>query len=213
MQTTAPLPRRLLVAALACAWGLRLGTYLAIRLRRHGGDSRYESMERTYSNRLQRFYFGFFLLQGLAAAIYAMPMMAAAVGPWPSFMLFVGVGFVLFGIVMVTISDFQLARFKKTNTDPAALCRSGLWSWSRHPNYFFEWLTWCGWAIMAFDGDAWWIALGGAALMLYFLLKVSGIPHVEREAIRKRGDAYREYQRTTSMFIPLPPRTGRKQHR
>ena len=110
------------------------------------------------------------------------------------------------GIVLVALSDHQLAVFKKTNTDPTALCKRGLWSWSRHPNYFFEWLTWCGWAIIAADGSAWWIALAGAGLMLFFLLKVSGIPHVERESVRRRGDVYREYQRTTSMFIPLPPR-------
>ena len=113
---------------------------------------------------------------------------------------------VILGIVLVTVSDLQLAGFKRTNTDPTALCRRGLWSWSRHPNYFFEWLTWCGWAIMAADGSGWWIGSGGAAIMLFFLLKVSGIPHVERESIRRRGDAYRAYQRETSMFIPLPPK-------
>ena len=213
VQVPSPVERRVLAVILAGAWGLRLSIYLALRLLRHGGDSRYESMEQKYEGRLQRFYFGFFLLQGVAAALYAMPMMASAVGPWPSLPAIVGAAVVVFGIAMVTIADLQLAAFKKTNTDPAALCRNGLWSWSRHPNYFFEWLTWCGWAVMAIDGTAWWIGIGGAALMLYFLLKVSGIPHVEREAIKKRGEAYLEYQRTTSMFIPLPPRSGKVQHR
>ncbi len=213
LQVSSPLERRVLAAVLAGAWGLRLSVYLGLRLHRHGGDSRYEAMERKYEDRLQRFYFGFFMLQGVAAALYAMPMMASAVGPWPSLWAIVGSVVVVLGISMVTIADLQLAAFKKTHADPSALCNRGLWSWSRHPNYFFEWLTWCGWAIMAVDGTAWWIGLGGAGLMLYFLLKVSGIPHVEREAIRKRGDEYLEYQRSTSMFIPWPPRSGKVDHR
>ena len=94
--------------------------------------------------------------------------MAAAVGPWPSAWAIGGGVVVILGIVLVTVSDLQLAGFKRTNTDPTALCRRGLWSWSRHPNYFFEWLTWCGWAIMAADGSGWWIGSGGAAIMLLF---------------------------------------------
>lgn len=206
LQSDSPVGRRVLAAVLAGAWGLRLGMYMTARLKRHGSDSRYESMEQRYAARLQRFYFGFFLLQGVVAALFSLPVMAAAVGPWPSVWAIGGGVVVILGIVLVTVSDLQLAGFKRTNTDPTALCRRGLWSWSRHPNYFFEWLTWCGWAIMAADGSGWWIGSGGAAIMLLFLLKVSGIPHVERESIRRRGDAYRAYQRETSMFIPLPPK-------
>ena len=78
--------------------------------------------------------------------------------------------------------------------------------YSRHPNYFFEWLIWSGFAVLASDGPLWYIGLGGMLLMLLLLLKVTGIPHVEREALRKRGDAWRQYQKETSVFIPLPPR-------
>ena len=84
LQAESPLPRRLIVATLAGIWGLRLGLYMTARLRRHGSDIRYESMEQRYADRLQRFYFGFFLVQGLVAALFSLPVMAAAVGPWPS---------------------------------------------------------------------------------------------------------------------------------
>ena len=213
LQCDSPPGRRVLVAVLAGCWGLRLGLYMTTRLRRHGSDSRYESMEQRYADRLQLFYFGFFVLQGLGAAAFTLPVMAAAAGPWPSAWAICGAVVVALGMVLVTVSDRQLATFKRTNTDPTALCRRGLWSWSRHPNYFFEWMTWCGWAVMAAAGTGWWLALGGAGLMLLFLLKVSGIPHVERESIRRRGEAYLAYQRTTSMFIPLPPRRGGEDER
>ena len=110
------------------------------------------------------------------------------------------------GIIGVSVSDHQLARFVSEESNKGRICRSGLWSWSRHPNYFFEWLIWCGFAVLAADGPLWYIGLGGMLLMLLLLLKVTGIPHVEREALKKRGDAWLEYQRETSVFIPLPPR-------
>ena len=82
----------------------------------------------------------------------------------------------------------------------------GLWRYSRHPNYFFEWLVWIAYAMFALASPWGWISLACPAVMLYFLLRVTGIPATEAQALKSRGDDYREYQRTTSAFVPRRPK-------
>jgi steroid 5-alpha reductase family enzyme len=88
------------------------------------------------------------------------------------------------------------------------VCNTGLWAASRHPNYFFEWCVWLGYAAygLAFADSSGWIALGGQVLILASILKVTGIPATEAQALRSKGDQYRRYQQTTSAFHPLPRR-------
>lgn len=199
--------RRSIACALILAWGLRLGIHLTGRFRRHPIDRRYVAMKERWGDRAEFLMFGFFMLQALATVIFALPIMAAASGPSPSSpILILGLTLSIAGILGVHVSDKQLASFILNDSNRGGICRVGLWSWSRHPNYFFEWLIWCGFAVLSSDGPLWYIGLGGMLLMLFLLLKVTGIPHVEREALRKRGDAWRQYQRETSVFIPLPPR-------
>ena len=200
--------RRLVAAILAGMWGLRLGTYLAIRLAHHPEDRRYTAMREKWGDRANAFMLGFFMLQALFVVVYGLPMLAGATGGNPFVPLgILGILFIITGMLGVTIADLQLLRFKKDPTrEPTDVCQVGLWSWSRHPNYFFEWIIWLGWAVLGLSGSLWWLGILGALCMLWFLFKVTGIPHVEREALKKRGDSYREYQRTTSVFIPLPPK-------
>ena len=199
--------RRAVAAALILAWGLRLGFHLAKRFGRNPVDRRYVAMKERWGEKAERFMLGFFILQALAAVIFALPILSAATGETSSIpILTIGLVLSVGGMIGVTISDRQLAGFVHQQANKGKICRVGLWSWSRHPNYFFEWLTWTGFAVLASDGPLWYIGLGGMLLMLLLLLKVTGIPHVEREALRKRGDAWIEYQRETSVFIPLPPR-------
>jgi steroid 5-alpha reductase family enzyme len=82
------------------------------------------------------------------------------------------------------------------------VCRAGLWRYSRHPNYFFEWVHWWAYVLI---GHAAPLTLLGPAAMLLFLFRVTGIPYTERQALKSRGEQYREYQRTTSRFVPWPP--------
>jgi steroid 5-alpha reductase family enzyme len=106
------------------------------------------------------------------------------------------------------LADAQLARFKADPANHGKVCDAGLWGWSRHPNYFFEWLVWTAWPVIAI-GLAWpwgWLALAGPAFMALLLIKGSGVPPLEAAMIRSRGEAYRAYQRRVSVFIPLPPR-------
>jgi steroid 5-alpha reductase family enzyme len=108
------------------------------------------------------------------------------------------------------LSDRQLARFVADPRNAGGICDTGLWAWSRHPNYFFEFLGWCGWPLFAFDPD-WpvgWLAVLAPVLMYWLLVHVSGIPPLEQVMLASRGDAFRKYQSRTSAFFPMPPPPG-----
>ena len=112
----------------------------------------------------------------------------------------------LTGVVGESAADLQLEAFQRDPANQGKVCQTGLWRVSRHPNYFFEGLVWVGFCLFAMPAD--WGALGiiSPLLMYTLLLKVSGIPLAEAEALRSKGDAYREYQNTTSAFIPWFPK-------
>jgi len=120
---------------------------------------------------------------------------------------------VFFGSVsMEALADLQLKRFRADPANKGKVCDVGLWAWSRHPNYFFEWLHWFAYVFLAI-GTPWpvaWLSLLGPVLMLVSLYWVTGIPFVEAQAVRSRGDDYRDYQRTTSAFIPWFPKPGQR---
>jgi steroid 5-alpha reductase family enzyme len=105
-----------------------------------------------------------------------------------------------------TLADRQLAAWRAAPANDGRTCRSGLWRYSRHPNYFFEWLHWWTYIPLAWGSPWWWLTLLGQALMLFTLFKVTGIPHTERQALASRGEDYRAYQRSTSVFIPWFPK-------
>ena len=105
-----------------------------------------------------------------------------------------------------TIADRQLVTFKKDPGSRGKTCRAGLWHYSRHPNYFFEWILWCGFGVLGLAGPWGWAGLAAPALMLYTIVFVTGIPPTEAQALVSRGEDYRAYQRTTSPFVPWPPR-------
>ncbi len=118
-----------------------------------------------------------------------------------------GIGVVvwLVGLGGEAIADRQLAAFRADPRQRGRVCQAGLWRYSRHPNYFFEWLHWWGYVALAVHSPLWWMPLAGVAAMGYTITRVTGIPPTEAQAIRSRGDAYRAYQRTTSAFVPWPP--------
>jgi len=201
--------RRWLVAALAAGWGLRLGIHLAARV---AGDAeedvRYREFRRRYGGDVQRFLFGFFQLQALWAVLFAVPMMAAARNPVPGLGLtdLAGVAVWVLAVAGEGLADRQLARFRRDPANRGKVCRRGLWAWSRHPNYFFEWIHWWAYPLIGIGAPHAWITLLGPVVMLAFLWKITGIPLLEERMLESRGEAYREYQRTTSAFFPLPPR-------
>ena len=111
------------------------------------------------------------------------------------------------GFAGESTADRQLLHFRLDPQNRCRTCQLGLWRYSRHPNYFFEFVMWVAYALFASATPFGWIAFACPAVMLFLLLKVTGIPATEAQALRTRGDEYREYQRTTSVFVPLPRRS------
>ena len=197
--------RRALVAGMGALWSARLAWHLYIdRVRGKSEDGRYAALRKSWGPDAGRNFFWFFQAQGALAAVLALPFAALAARPGP-----LGprdaAGAVLWLIAVSgeLMADGELAVFRAKSENKGRTCRVGLWRCSRHPNYFFEWTHWLAYAVMAPADWRVWIS---PALMLYFLLRVTGIPATEAQALRSRGDDYRRYQRETSMFIPWFPR-------
>lgn len=202
-------PRSWLVVVLAAIWSLRLTTYLFFnRVLGKPEDGRYQSLRARYGSRVQTFFFGFFLLQGLLAWMFSLPFWLAMrreglALDWADKF---GGGLWLTAFVGEAVADWQLARFRADSSNKGKTCRSGLWSVSRHPNYFCEWLHWWVYVVIAWHSPLGWTTLFAPALMLFFLFKVTGLPATEAQALLSRGDDYRDYQRTTSSFFPWFPK-------
>jgi len=201
--------RRVLLAALGGAWGWRLAWHLwRDRIWKQPEEGRYVTLRKQWSPHPDRAFFIFFQAQALAAVVLSLPFALAARAPqaFPAVFDLVALGLVVIGVVGETVADRQLVAFKKDPGSRGRTCRSGLWRYSRHPNYFFEWILWCGFGVLGLAGPWGWIGLAAPALMIYTIVFVTGIPPTEAQAVASRGEDYRSYQRTTSPFVPWPPR-------
>jgi steroid 5-alpha reductase family enzyme len=201
-------PVQLVAALLVLIWAARLGLYLFKRILRMKVDHRFDEM-RDDPLRFARFW----ILQTMTVAVVMLPVSyllgrndTPGFGPW----MIAGTALWLLGLALETVSDDQKFSFKEHNTGPEPFITSGLWKYSRHPNYFGEILVW--WALLLFvvpvlHGAAYAVVIG-PLFITSLLLFVSGIPLLERSADAKHGDnpAYREYKRRTSILVPLPPR-------
>ena len=200
--------RRAIVAALILVWAARLSLHIAARLKRLPQDGRYQTLKSEWGAQAQRRMFGFFQLQAFWSVLFALPVLLAAANPVPAMRWYDWLGLVVWGVAVAgeAAADRQLQRFRIDPGNQGQVCRIGLWRYSRHPNYFFEWVHW--WAYVAFAVGAPWggLAVFGPVCMLFFLLKVTGIPPTEAQALKSRGERYRDYQRTTSVFFPWPPK-------
>jgi steroid 5-alpha reductase family enzyme len=202
------LQRRILTATLALLWGERLGTHLLQRLRAQypKEDTRYDELKTTWGTRKKSISFLFFQFQAITLPLFALPFITASFDRSPNFHWneFAALTLVLIGITGEALADFQLKAFKANPFNRPRVCDIGLWRYSRHPNYFFEWTLWCGFALWAASSPHGLFALLCPVAMLLLLLFVTGIPPSEAQALKSRGDTYRQYQATTSRFIPLP---------
>jgi steroid 5-alpha reductase family enzyme len=199
--------RRGVVAALAGVWALRLASHLFFRsFWKQPEEGRYVRLRQALGDHVAAKFLLFFLAQALLDVLLSMPFLVAAASRAPlDFLDFFGV-FVVFGAwAGESVADRQLARFKRRNESKGKTCREGLWRYSRHPNYFFEWLVWCGFALIATRGDAFYLAWTAPALMYLFLTRITGIPPAEAQSVKNRSD-YRDYQATTSAFFPWFPK-------
>jgi steroid 5-alpha reductase family enzyme len=197
---------RALVAVLGGIWGARLATHLEHRIRGEPEDGRYRALRARWGNSPLK-WFGLFQFQAFLIALFSVPFAAAATSSgayavWP----WIGIGLWLISMAGESLADRQLARFRADPAHRGRTCRAGLWGYSRHPNYFFEWLHWFCYVALSAGAPAVWYSLSGPVLMYVFLRWISGVPFTEAQALRTRGEDYRQYQRSTSVLIPWWPR-------
>ncbi len=206
--------KRVLAAWLAGTWSLRLTRHLWTRLAGHDQeDGRYQAMREHWRARADAGFFWFFMVQALVAFLFALPAWIVANDPSSAIdgWVVAGVAIWLIALIGESIADRQLAAFRADLSNRGKVCQAGLWRYSRHPNYFFEWLHWFSYPLAAIGAPQAWIAWLGPVLMLLFLYRISGIPYTEQQSLKSRGEAYREYQRTTSAFVPWFRREHQKQ--
>lgn len=211
--TGSPSARQMLVAALVAIWAVRLGTYI---LRRVSGsaeeDARYAKFKAEWGQAYQAKIYWLILPQALITTIMMASVAQAANRAVPGLDLrdLAGAAILLIAIGGESLADWQLSQFKKTNTRKGAICDVGLWGWSRHPNYFFEWFGWLAYPVIALNlsNPVTFLTLAAPAMMFVVLRFITGVPPLEATMLQSRGDAFRAYQHRTSAFIPLPPHKG-----
>jgi steroid 5-alpha reductase family enzyme len=198
-------PRSWLITALVAVWALRLSVYITVRNHGEPEDRRYQAIRR---NNEPHFWFKslyiVFLLQGFLAWVICLPALAAVSGQTtPGPLDFIGVALWLVGMYFEVVGDWQLARFRRAKREAGAVLDTGLWRYTRHPNYFGEALLWWGIYLIALSAGAWWTVFA-PLMMTFLLLRVSGVALLEKD-IADRRPAYREYIRRTNAFFPGRP--------
>jgi steroid 5-alpha reductase family enzyme len=197
-----------LLLALVAIWGLRLGGYLAWRNLGRGEDFRYQRMRARWGARFGWVsLFTVFLLQAFLAWIVSLPIQLAMASPRPERLGWfdaAGAAVFLIGFLFETVGDLELARFKADPQNAGKVLDSGLWAWTRHPNYFGDFLVWWGLFLIALATPSGYVALIGPMIMSWLLMKVSGVPMLERSLRRKRP-GYDDYRRRVPAFFPRPP--------
>jgi steroid 5-alpha reductase family enzyme len=204
------LTRRVLLATMVTLWSARLGTHLYRRVMSHHPveDGRYVQLRQDWAGNFAPKMFGFFQLQAASVVLLGVAFFIVSLNPAPQLHPLEMAGALLWLLALAgeALADRQLAAFKHDPASKGRVCQVGLWRYSRHPNYFFEWLVWVAYFVFALASPFGWLAVIGPASILFLLLRVTGIPLTEQQALRTKGEAYRRYQQTTSAFVPWPPR-------
>jgi steroid 5-alpha reductase family enzyme len=200
--------RQWLIVGMVTIWGLRLSIYLAWR--KHGApeDPRYQAMRRHWGDRFALVsLLTVFTLQGVLMWIVSLPAQLGQVRDTPDLgvLAFLGVALWLLGFVFESVGDAQLARFKADPASSGQVMDRGLWRYTRHPNYFGDACVWWGIALVAAETGIGAIGIIGAVVMTVLLVRVSGVPLLEK-SMAKRRPGYADYVARTSSFIPRPPR-------
>ena len=201
--------RAWLLAAMVALWSLRLGTYIAIRVAKGGKeDVRYSRIKAEWGAAYQGRMFLFMQIQGPITALLCLAIGLAALRPGGFGAAdLVGMVILLTSIAGEALADRQMAAFRSDQANKGSVCDTGLWGRSRHPNYFFEWLGWCAWPVMALQtASSWWLLSLLGPVAMYLLLRFgTGVPPLEATMIESRGDLFRAYQARVPVLIPFPP--------
>jgi steroid 5-alpha reductase family enzyme len=207
-----PGARQYLVAAFALVGAVRLGVYIVGRSLNAGEDPRYHDLAVEWGADFPRRLFWFLQIQAACAFLLALAVFLAARNPvpFPAITDVAGALILIIAILGEAWSDATLARFRATRRPGISVCTNGPWAFSRHPNYFFQWLSWVGFAVIAIDTSGrWpqgWLALFAPAFIYWLLAHVSGVPPLEKHMLASRGDAFRAYQSQVNAFFPGPRR-------
>lgn len=204
--------RRMVILLLIAVWSIRLGSHIGARTRGGGEDPRYAKLIEEWGANAGVRLFLFLQVQALAAFILVLAVHAAAANaaPFPGILDMIAILVAIIAICGEALADAQLARFRNSPEAGNGVCEVGLWRYSRHPNYFFEWLGWCAWLFFAIDPGAMayrgWLAISAPLLMYWLLVHVSGIPPLEAHMLASRGDRFRALQARVNAFFPGPRR-------
>ncbi|MDB5272038.1 MAG: hypothetical protein JWO58_405 [Chitinophagaceae bacterium] len=197
--------RKHILIVLVSLWCLRLGLHLFIRNWGKEEDLRYTQLRKEWGAKANRNMFLFFEFQAITAAALSIPFILILNNASTQFSILEITGYVLIlvGLIGEGIADYQLKKYKAT-VPKGGICNVGLWNYSRHPNYFFEWLVWVAIFLIALTAPYGWVSIYCPLLMWHFLNNVTGVKATEEHMVKTRGEAYINYQRTTSAFIPWP---------
>jgi steroid 5-alpha reductase family enzyme len=203
-------PRKLLILIMVVIWGIRLALHLLIRTIGHKEDKRYTALRETWGSKQNILMLRFFYFQAILALALSLPFALMMINPAIeiSWLEWTGAGIWLIAVIGEATADGQLKKFIADPANKGKVCEVGLWYYSRHPNYFFEWLIWLAFFIASLSSPWGFLSFICPVFMLYFLLKVTGIPYTEEQSIKSKGQLYRDYQKTTSPFVPLPKKTN-----
>lgn len=203
------LSRRMLIGSMVVIWALRLSLYLLFaRVIGKPEEGRYQELRKEYGAAAWWRFLVFFQMQAVSCVVLALPVFLACVSTREELTRLEELAALLWILAMCgeIMADWQLARFKGDKRNQGRVCREGLWAWSRHPNYFFEWLVWVSYGVFALASPWGFLGLLSPLLMYWFVNHVTGIPPTEAQALRSRGEEYARYQREVSAFFPLPPK-------
>ncbi|MBB3290426.1 steroid 5-alpha reductase family enzyme [Rhizobium sp. BK347] len=202
-----PFARRMTIILVVTAWALRLAWHIGARTKGGGEDPRYAKLMKDWGASAGSRLFIFLQVQALAAFVLVFAIYLAAINDkaYPAVTDWLAVLLAAAALAGETISDAQLARFRRRPEARSEVCESGLWRYSRHPNYFFEWLFWCCLPLFAVTSSATsFLSLLAPALMYWLLVHVSGIPPLEEHMLRSRGDKFRALRKRVNAFFPGP---------
>jgi len=202
--------RRALIAALTVVWGVRLATHIGLRSRGHGEDPRYEAMLRkSTGNGTWYVARKVYLTQGVTMWFVSLPVQVTSFSVAKIGLVeWIGVVLWAIGFTFETVGDLQLTRFRNDPSTDGKVLNTGLWRYTRHPNYFGDACTWWGLSMVAFGDWPGILTILSPALMTWLLAKGTGKPLLEKD-ISERRPGYADYVEETSGFIPLPPKKHR----
>lgn len=199
--------RDFLLILMAMTWSLRLGSHLIQRIAKEHPteDKRYAGLRKKWGEHASRNFLIIFLINALLVFFLSLPFYFSAKSTAPIHWLeWLGIFTFFIGLAGESLSDYQLKQFKQNKNQPNStkICRVGLWNYSRHPNYFFEAIIWFGIYLFCAASPGGIYTIHAPIIITFLLIKVSGIPPLEKYLLESKGDAYRKYQQSTSAFIP-----------